>query len=436
MSKTNRFSNKEESLAWLLSSRWQDSKPGLSRTMKLASYFDHPEDQLTFIHIAGTNGKGSTAMLLQEIFYLGGKKVGFYTSPEINSFNERIQVNKKPISDQDLLAIMNEIYEASQCMDDKPSQFEMLTVLALVYFKKYHCDMVILETGMGGALDSTNIIPAPYLSLFVPIAMDHTQYLGSSIGEIAEEKAGILKKGTKAAISCSQGDEAKGALEARAQDLSIPYYMVDTNKIDLGSSSIEGQIFSYQTSQGTYYKDLHLKMLGSYQVLNACTVLEAFDFIGHDFSIPRKTLYQAFAQAHHDARFEILQKNPLWIADAAHNPQGAQLLKNSINKYFPKQKVQLLFGVLADKDYKKIIEELDPIVETYHIFTPENHRALPKEELEKQIHKLAPEKNIYSYPSLASALDYLNKEGKTRENQIYLASGSLSFMGELRAYFL
>lgn len=430
------FSSLDQGLDWLLSARWEKSKPGLSRTFDLLSRYDHPQRDLTYIHLAGTNGKGSTALMINQIYLEAGYKVGLYLSPEINRFNERIRINGRPIPDDDLLDLINSLVPRSAAMEDKPSQFEMLTAIALLYFRRQACDLVILETGMGGRLDSTNVIPPPLLSLITPIGLDHTRYLGDRLTDIAGEKGGIIKEGSRCILT-PQEEEADRVLTRICKDRNVPLIKVSEDRIhDLGFDG-DRQSFSYTCSNGRHYEKLELRLLGRYQQINAAAALEAVLSLEEDFPVAEDHIRAGLRSAINEGRFEILQKNPLWIADVAHNPQGTKKLLESIVHYFPDRKVHLLVGVFADKDYRTMLKILSTITRSYSCISPPSARALPAEELAAYIRTIDPTAEVAAYSSPEEAVTALMAEDRRQDDAIlYLVTGSLSFMGKVRSLFL
>ncbi len=433
MTISKRFEDLRGALDWLLSSSWENMKPGLERTRELLDRLGNPQDKLKIIHIAGTNGKGSTSAMLSQVYSKAGFKVGLYSSPELSLFNERIRIDNKPISNDDLLRGINQIAAVAEGMEDHPSQFELATALAFQYFEESGCDLVVLETGLGGRLDSTNVVKSPLATIITPISYDHTGILGSSLAEIAKEKAGILKDGVPLALA-PQKEEALNVIFRQAgRKMSSIYQVKEENIRNLGHQG-EGQHFSYTTSLGRAYEDQVLNLLGDYQLINAATVLEAIDALAEHLPSPREAIREAFKTVTMPGRFEILKERPLWIADVAHNPQGIEALVQSIQSYYPKKKVNLLFAVFADKEVDLMLKHLSVIVEDYSLFPLDHARAMPLDKLEQVIQDMDPKKQIHSYESLEEAVRSL--EHRAQEDNLILACGSLSFMGSLRDMIL
>ena len=347
---------------------------GLERMTNLLELLGNPQDELKVIHVAGTNGKGSFCKMLESALTLSGYKTGLFTSPYIKTFNERIQISGKNIPDEDLSEITEYIKPFADKMMDKPTEFELITAIGLEYFKRQNCDIVILEAGMGGRLDSTNIITSPVLSVITGIALDHTQFLGDTIEQIAKEKAGIIKKNIPVLFG-GKDLSAKAVIEKTAQENSAPFKCVDYNNLTVKEMLLTGSIFDYKN-----YENMCVSLLGLYQPENASLVIEAVEIlIEQGFNIPLNCLEQAFKTAYWPARFEILNTSPLVIFDGAHNPQGIEIAVESLKTYFKNEKVFVMTGVLKDKDYLYIAKKLKEITDFAVIFTPENPRALDKE---------------------------------------------------------
>ena len=317
--------NYNEALEYIHSINWTFCKPGLERIKTLLDKLNNPQNSLKFVHVAGTNGKGSFCKMLETALTLSGYKTGLFTSPYIKTFNERIQISGKNISDDDLAQITQFIKPIADQMEDKPTEFELITAIGLEYFKRQNCDIVVLEAGMGGRLDSTNIISTPVLSVITGIALDHTQFLGDTVEKIAQEKAGIIKENVPVLFG-GKDLSAKTVIEKTAKEKSAPFKNVDYSNLSIKEMLLTGSIFDYKE-----YKNMHISLLGAYQPENACVVIEAVEILNKQgFNIPIKALKEAFKNAYWPARFEILNSSPLVIFDGAHNPQGIETSVNSI----------------------------------------------------------------------------------------------------------
>ena len=259
----------EEALNYIHSNFWQGSKPGLERTQKLLEKLGNPEKKLRFIHVAGTNGKGSFCSMLTSILIEAGYHVGTYTSPYILRFNERMKVDGKDIPDDTLAALTKKIKPIADSMEEKPTEFELITAIAMEYFKEENCEIIVLECGMGGRLDSTNVIENPILSVITGIALDHTAFLGDTIEKIAAEKAGIIKN-SRPILFCGKDESARTVIHEKAASLSAPFFTVDRTDYQIISANLEGTTFSWKEHENVF-----LPLLGTYQPENAQNVLMA-----------------------------------------------------------------------------------------------------------------------------------------------------------------
>ncbi len=367
--------NYEEALEYIHGISWTFCKPGLERISELCGKLGNPQNSLRFIHIAGTNGKGSTASMLSEVLRAAGYKVGLYTSPYIYRFNERMRVDGRDIPDAALAEITEYVRPIADAMADRPTEFELITAIAFEYFRREGCDVVVLEAGMGGRLDSTNIIRYPLLSVITGIALDHTAYLGDTVEKIAAEKAGIIKDGAPILYG-GEDVAAEAVIAAAASERGSDFYKPDYSRLSVSHSDLSGTVFDYKEKRG-----LKIKLLGSYQPRNASLVTEACDLLcRRGLSISEDALRGGLARAEWRARFEIIHTGPTVIFDGAHNPQGIDAAADSVKRYFGDKKIVVLTGVLRDKDYRYIAKRLSEISERAFTITPDNPRALTAEE--------------------------------------------------------
>ena len=371
----NKTMTYEEALEYIHGINWTFCKPGLERTEELCKRLGNPEASLKFIHVAGTNGKGSFSSMLAGVLQNSGLRVGLYTSPYIIRFNERMKVNGEDITDTELAKITAEVKPIADSMADRPTEFELITAIAFTYFARHGCDVVVLEAGMGGRLDSTNVIRKPLLSVITGIALDHTAFLGDTTEKIAKEKAGIIKD--KAPVLYGGADRA--ALEVirrAAEDAGSDFYTVCREDITVEESTLSGTRFSYKD-----YRDIELSLLGTYQPYNAANVLSAVDILRErGLVIPDEAVRAALKSSKWPARFEIISDNPLTVYDGAHNPEGIESAVKSIKHYFKDERVYAVSGVLKDKDYRRIAKEISTVAEKVFTLTPDNPRALSAEE--------------------------------------------------------
>ncbi len=375
----------EQALAYIHSTTWKGSRPGLERTRELCNRLGNPQNSLRFIHVAGTNGKGSTSAMLASILRSAGYRVGLYTSPFILRFNERMQIDGHDIPDGELAEITAHVRPCADAMSDTPTEFELITAIALVYFARHGCDFVVFEVGMGGRLDSTNIIPPETvaLSVITGIAMDHTAFLGDTPEKIAAEKAGIIKSGVPVifggvhpragevdipADACA----CAAVIRARADAVGAPYAETDHARLTVHSCDLFGASLDFGA-----YRALSIPLSGLYQPHNAATVLTAVDaLIAQGVVIPETAVRDGLAAVRWPGRFEILCREPLVIADGGHNPEGIDAAVASVARYFGSRKVYLLTGVMADKDYTHMITRMGTVSRRAFCVRPANDRAL------------------------------------------------------------
>ncbi len=367
--------NYSEALEYIHSICWTFTKPGLERISVLCEKLGDPQKDLKFIHVAGTNGKGSFCSMLDSVLRHAGYKTGLFTSPYIKVFNERMQFCGENISDCELAEITEYVKPFADSMEDKPTEFELITAIGLEYFKRKKCDVVILEAGMGGRLDSTNIIESSLLSVITGISLDHTAFLGDTVEKIAAEKAGIIKKGGTVLFG-GNSESVEAVIKAKAAEMNANYHFADKSPLSVTSSDLSGSTFDYNN-----YKALKLPLLGLYQPLNAVNVLCAVEILkSKGFTVPEEAVREGLLAARWPARFEIISRDPLIIFDGAHNPEGIETAVTSIKRYFGDQKVCILTGVMKDKDYNYIASKFSEIADRAFTITPANPRALPAEE--------------------------------------------------------
>lgn len=350
--------NSQEAIAYINNYTWSAWKLGLTRTQELLERLGNPQKELKFVHVAGTNGKGSTCAMTASVLTSAGYKVGLYPSPYIEDFRERIQINGQMISEDELARVTTTVAAAADAMSDHPSQFELITAIGMVYFKEQGCDIVVLEVGMGGEFDSTNVIDAPEVAVICNIGLDHTAYLGDTIEKIAATKCGIIKTGS-AVVSYANVPSVMEVISKRAADAGDKLYLASDETL-------------------TY----SIGLAGSYQRRNALTVLAIIRALRErGWNISEEALRSGLANATWPARFETLSESPLFILDGGHNPQCAQALAEAISERLPSEKVTFLIGMLADKDINSVIDILRPLAAKWICITPDSPRAMSAAEL-------------------------------------------------------
>ncbi len=348
---------------------------GLESISSLMKHLGNPQDDLKFIHIAGTNGKGSISAFLQNILTDSGKVCGKYISPNMISVCERISVDGKDISEAEMNELMETVKTAADKvkseLDTYPTQFEIWTAAAFLYFKKSNCDIVVLETGLGGRKDATNVIAPPEVSVIAHIALDHTEYLGNTLAEIAFEKAGIIKENPDKAgitVSAIQAPEAEEVLEKICRERNNRFVVA---KVPTSVSfSADGEVFDYDDLKG-----LCSHLLGTHQLDNASVAIE----VAKALEIPERFIKSGIKKARNIGRFEIISKSPLTVFDGAHNPDGMRTLSESLNRYFPEKTKTVIMATMGDKDFSGSLSELEKVSNIKEIFTltvRDNPRAL------------------------------------------------------------
>ena len=363
--------NYDEALSYIHGISWTFCKPGLERIKELCERLGNPQDSLRFVHVAGTNGKGSFCSMLSSVLEKAGLKVGLYTSPYIYRFNERMRINGKDISDSMLAEITDEVRPISDSMTDKPTEFELITAIAFEYFKRERCDVVVLEAGMGGRLDSTNIIKNPLLSVITGIALDHTAFLGDTVEKIAAEKAGIIKDGAPILFGGTD-TAARDVIKKTAESRGSVFYETDYDALTVKRADLDGTLLNYKK-----HRDIEIKLLGLYQPKNTALVLEAVDILrSQGIKISDEAVSEGLLAARWRARFEIIAREPTVIFDGAHNPEGIEAAVESIKHYYKGTRVTVMTGMLRDKDYRAVAKKLSEIAECAYTITPDNPRAL------------------------------------------------------------
>lgn len=341
--------------AYLQQGSWGDVRLGLTRTRALLEGLGNPQDRLRFVHIAGTNGKGSTSAFTASICQAAGLKTGLFTSPYVMEFNERIQIDRESISDADLLDVTSRAKAVADAMDDTPTSFELLTGVALTYFAEHACDIVVLEVGLGGRLDSTNVIESPLVCAITPIALDHTAILGDTVAAIAAEKAGIIKPGVPV-VSHLQDPEAARVIRERCIEQGSPLVIP---RFSRAHAHFEDgfQVLSYDG-----LSDVCLSMCGSYQPGNAVMAVEIARVLrSRGLDISDEHIRAGLQAARWPGRFDIVSRDPAVVIDGGHNEQGARVLAESLRAAFGQAPVTFVMSVLADKDYHAMIEHIAPL---------------------------------------------------------------------------
>ncbi|MBQ3119002.1 MAG: bifunctional folylpolyglutamate synthase/dihydrofolate synthase [Clostridia bacterium] len=418
--------NREEAIKFIDNSKKFGSKLGLERIKKLCELLGNPQDKLKFIHIAGTNGKGSTSLYIHNALVDAGYKTGLYTSPFIYEFNERVQINGTTIPDGDLTEIMSTVADSVKIMTDEgyehPTEFELITAAAFLYFEKEKCDAVVLEVGLGGTFDATNIIKIPVLSVITSISLDHTDYLGNTVRDVAKNKCGIIKEGVPVLSYMYQPNEALEVIKETASKNDSPFTLATDDTLIINTMGLDGSNFSYKG------EDYHTSLVGKYQVYNAITAISVVKLLNDGgFRVSAENIKNGLNRAKWPARFEILNRNPLVIADGSHNADGMRAFVETAREVIDKKAI-CVFGMLKDKDYEYCIKRLSEIADTVVVTEVDNPRRETVDKLSKTARQYI--KNVYEEKENSDALKKaLELAGN---NGVVIALGSLYMMKNIK----
>lgn len=419
--------NYEQAIRYLEEMNRYGSVPGLDATQELCRRLGGPQEGLKFVHIAGTNGKGSVLAYISTVLTQAGYRTGRYISPVLRDYRERIQVNGKMITKKAVGELMERIKETAGQMEEEgmahPTVFEMETAMAFLYFKQTGCQIVVLETGLGGLLDSTNIIKNTLASVFASVSMDHMAALGKTLEEIAVQKAGIIKENC-CVVTGRQVEAVMEVLRRTAEEKGCSFVAAAPEKAEKVRYGILKQQFSYGN-----YKNLEITLAGKYQIENCITALEALRVLEEKgFSIPETALRKGLKETRWDGRFSVIAKQPLFVIDGAHNEDAAKKLADSVRFYFTNRRIIYIMGVLRDKEYEKILAETYLYADQIITLTPpDNQRALSAYELAAAAGQYHP--RVTAAGSVEEAVEMA--ELLAGREDVILAFGSLSYLGRL-----
>ncbi len=409
------------------------SNYGLSRTEKILELLGNPEKKIKCIHVAGTNGKGSTAIMITKILREAGYKVGMYTSPFLEEFEERIQINGVNIPKEELSRVVTKLAKVVHKVEElgyqHPTEFEIITCAAFLYFYEKSIDFVVLEVGLGGRLDSTNVID-PILCVITSISYDHMNILGNSLKEIASEKAGIIKK-NKTVILYPQEEESEEVIESVARANNAYIIKVNDNSARfIEVENISSKLYQHievRTKNDSY--DITLSLLGKHQLLNCSTAIHCVEeLIQLGVNVDKKNIISALKNVEWKGRLEVLENHPLVVIDGAHNSDGIKKLSESIGTYFNYNKIVLILGILGDKEVEKMVEVISKKAKKIITVTPHSQRAELSRDLELVVKKY--NKNCESMDDYKEA--FLKAKQYCRKDDLLLISGSLYMIGDMR----
>ena len=412
----------ESAVEYIHSHHWAGQTRGLGRVRELLRLLGDPQKKLKFVHVAGTNGKGSTSVMIASVLRAAGYKVGLNTSPYIMRFNERVRIDGIPISDKKLTAWVERMAPIIDGMADQPREFDIITALALAFFAEEGCDIAVLEVGLGGELDATNVINCPEVTVLTAMGMDHAAILGPTMEHIAQAKAGVIKDGAEV-VSYGGNAVADQVFSDTCRARGAKLTVLDHEKLQNVASTLEGNDFELAP-----YGTVHIPLAGAYQARNAALAVLACEKLREKgWQIGEKELRSGLAAARWPARFEILGREPLFVLDGAHNAHGVRAAAESLAVFAPRW--VFLLGVMEDKDVGDMLESLVPLAERFVTVRPESPRAMEAGALAELLNSrfgafaMAAE-NVESAVALAKGL--AGKDGAV------CALGSLYFSGEIR----
>ena len=420
--------SKNELRAYIETIKKAGSILGLDSITALMHELSDIQDQLSIIHVAGTNGKGSVCAMLESVLLNAGYRVGKYTSPSVFEEAERYRVNGKNISEKDYAEVFSLVKEACDRMVAKgmsqPTLFEVETAAAFLYFYQQKCELVILETGMGGATDATNVIKKPVVSVLASISRDHMGFLGDTLEEIAAVKAGIIKEGAPVA-AIAPTEEVREVIDGVCREKNVPVFYTREEQVKNLRMEHTRLCFSHEK-----LGEIRLKMLGKYQLQNALGAIETIRILNQrGFSITPEQLKDGLEQAEWEGRFSILSEQPLFVMDGAHNEDAAKKLRETLEMGFTNHQIIYIIGVLADKEHEKMLKLMLPLAAKVFTVTPDNARAMDGAELAKEAAKY--HQDVIYVPEIGEAVRLARKAAEEKQGMV-LSFGSLSYLGEVK----
>ena len=414
----------EEAIAYIWTHNWEARAPGLGRIRELLRRLGDPQKELKFIHVAGTNGKGGVCACLASVLEAAGCRVGLNTSPHLERFSERVRVNGEEIPDEDLGAVMDRVRPAAEAMPEHPTEFELITAAAFLHFLERRCDIVILETGLGGALDASNVIEVPELAVLTAMGLDHAAILGPTLRDIAAAKAGIIKTGGTVVSrgGCSEADEV---FRRVCRERGAALTELDLSRLTVRRLDLEGTAFDFDPWEG-----LVMPLTGEYQAENAALALTALELLREKgWNIPEEAVRRGLKTVRWPGRFEVLSRDPVFLLDGAHNAHGMRAAVKSLEALFPGRRWTFLLGILSDKDAGEMLDLLAPLAERAFVLRPDSPRAMDPAALRA----LLAERGVEARPcasveeGLRAALAAAGRDG------VICALGSLYLCGEVRS---
>lgn len=421
--------NVREAIDYIHSTYQFGSKLGLDNITTLLSYMDNPQDRLEYIHVAGTNGKGSTSTMIYSILRAQGYKVGLYTSPYLEVFNERIRINGENIDDASLAEVVSFVkIHVDRMLSEgcsHPTEFEIVTAVAFEYYARHKVDYVVLEVGLGGRLDSTNVIKKPLVSVITPVDLDHVEYLGDTLDKVAFEKAGIIKPDSVCVVH-PQAPEAMEVIAARCQLLGTRLVVAPVEEASVQSATLEGTVFKL------FDNAFCLKLIGDYQINNAVVAMTTAEALreAYDIEISENAVRDGLAAAAWPGRLEVMSHSPLVMIDGAHNFHGASGLAAAVKRLMPNRRIIAVVGILGDKDISGMLSVMMPLLDTVIATEPNNPRKMSAEGLAERMESYG--KPVVIKPSISDAVAWAFEQVNPGSDDAVLCFGSLYMIGEVR----
>lgn len=419
--------NYEQAIDYIEQTDTPRQRYGLEKLKQALHLMGDPQEKVPYVHIAGTNGKGSTASMLSSILNHAGLRCGLYTSPHLQRYNERFQIAGEPISDEQLIQSVQRVQQMCEHLGGTPIVFEVLTLMAFELFARLDCQIAVLEVGIGGRLDATNCIPSPQAAVVTQLGLDHTETLGDTIEQIAWQKGGIAKPGS-CLVMAAQQEEAMEVVRQICRQEDCAFCVADPKRMQLLSSTLKGQRVLDE-----HFGELLIPLAGEHQLKNAANVLCAVEqLVQRGWKIPTEAVREGLAAAKWPARFELLDKSPYFILDGGHNPQCVQAAMDALEQFFPGKKAVILTGMMQDKDTEKMLEQMAEHAACFVCLHPDSPRALSAEQLAQQV------KERFGLPafcceSIAQGVALARE--KAGSDGLVCALGSLYLAAEVRAQF-
>lgn len=419
--------NYEQAIDYIEQTDTPRQRYGLEKLKQALHRMGDPQDRVPYVHIAGTNGKGSTAAMLSSILNHAGLRCGLYTSPHLQRYNERFQIAGEPISDEQLIQSVQRVQQVCEQLGGTPIVFEVLTLMAFELFARLDCQIAVLEVGIGGRLDSTNCIPSPQAAVVTQLGLDHTETLGDTIEQIAWQKGGIAKPGSRLVMAAQQ-EEAMEVVRQICRQEDCAFCVADPKRMQLLSSTLKGQRVLDE-----HFGELLIPLAGGHQIKNAANVLCTVEqLVQRGWKIPTEAVRDGLAAAKWSARFELLDESPYFILDGGHNPQCVQAAMDALEQFFPGKKAVILTGMMQDKDTEQMLEQMAEHAACFVCLHPDSPRALSAEQLAQQV------KERFGLPafcceSIAQGVALARE--KAGSDGLVCALGSLYLAAEVRAQF-